>query len=98
MKVGTPADMYSRMAVGAVRKASPAQPATQTAAAQPAERQPTSAAQVSISSRARDLASAAASDSGVNVSKVEGLKAKLATGELKFDSGTVAARMVEQMA
>lgn len=83
-------DAYGRMAVTPVSAARPADiiesgGSTATAA--------TPAAEVSISSHARDLASGGKLDAD----KVEALKTQIAEGKFKVDSQDVARRMLEAL-
>ncbi len=89
---GNPAlDAYHRMAISPVGGARPVE--------RPEVSNPnptaSSAAQVSISSRARDLASEAARD--VDTAKVEALKQRIQDGNFRADASVIARNMMEQL-
>jgi flagellar biosynthesis anti-sigma factor FlgM len=88
---GNPAlDAYHRMAispVGATRPVERPEAPVSTGTASPA-------AEVSISARARDLAS---ESTKVDAAKVEGLKQQIAEGKYRADSQVIAQRMIEQL-
>lgn len=87
---GNPAlDAYHRMAISPVGAARPVDrpEAVSSGTASPA-------AEVSISARARDLAS---ESTQVDVAKVEGLKQQIAEGKYRADSHVIAQRMIEQL-
>lgn len=91
---GNPAlDAYHRMAISPVGAARPVGRAEQTSAPTAAS---TQAAQVTISARARDLATESA-ERGVDVQKVEALKQRIAEGQFRVDAQAVASRMIEQL-
>ena len=84
-------EAYRRVQLTPVNPAqSSAQPAPATA-----ERHPTEAAKVSISSEARELATKG--EANVNTKKVESLKASIADGSFKVDSHLVAKRMLDTL-
>jgi flagellar biosynthesis anti-sigma factor FlgM len=89
---GNPAlDAYHRMGISPVGGARPvdrAEVSTPTAGG-------TSAAEVQISSRARDLAVDAGRD--IDSGKVEALKARIQDGSFRVDSQKIAQRMMEQI-
>lgn len=89
---GNPAlDAYHRMAINPVGGARPVdRPEVSTPS-------PTNsaAAQVSISSRARDLASESARD--IDVAKVDALKQRVQDGSFRADATMIAQRMMEQL-
>lgn len=91
---GNPAlDAYNRMAIGPVGGARP----VQRPEASPATSQGGSeAAQVTISSRARDLASESAGQ-GIDTAKVESLRSQIAEGSYRSDPQKIAAKMIEQL-
>ena len=83
-------DAYGRMAitpVGAARPAEAVETGGSTSAAS------TAAAEVSISSHARDMAAGGKLDAD----KVAALKAKIAEGSFKIDSQDVARRMLDAL-
>lgn len=90
---GNPAlDAYHRMAinpVGNARAVERADSTTKSSAESPA-------AEVKISSRARDLALEANSAS-VDAQKVDALKQRIADGSFRIDSQMIANRMIEQL-
>jgi len=87
---GNPAlDAYHRMAISPVGAARPVE---RPEAVSPGTASP--AAEVSISARARDLAS---ESTKVDVAKVEGLKQQIAEGKYRADSQVIAQRMIEQL-
>jgi flagellar biosynthesis anti-sigma factor FlgM len=90
---GNPAlDAYHRMAISPVGGARPVERVegtTNTRAESPA-------AEVQISSRARDLALEAGSAS-VDAQKVDALKQRIADGTFRIDSQKIANRMIEQL-
>ncbi|HET9958840.1 MAG TPA: flagellar biosynthesis anti-sigma factor FlgM [Polyangiaceae bacterium] len=89
---GNPAlDAYHRMGISPVGNARPAervQGGSQAAVSSPA-------AQVTISARARDLASESAGS--VDPSKVEELRDRIASGNFQVDPRAVANKMMEQL-
>src|SRR5262245_3663182 len=91
---GNPAlDAYHRMGITPVGGARPAAQPTQT---NPSASEGSQAAQVTISSRARDLATESAGQ-GVDVAKVESLKNQIANGTYRSDPQKIAALMIEQL-
>jgi len=91
---GNPAlDAYHRMAISPVGAARPVERAEPVATPQAAS---TQAAQVTISGRARDLATESA-ERGVDLQKVDALKQRIAEGSFRLDVQTVASRMLEQL-
>lgn len=90
---GNPAlDAYHRMAISPVGGARPVERvegATKSSPESPA-------AEVQISSRARDLALEAGSAS-VDAQKVDALKQRIAEGSFRVDSQMIANRMIEQL-
>lgn len=90
---GNPAlDAYHRMGITPVGGARPVQP-TQ---ASPTTAEGSQAAQVTISARARDLASESAGQ-GVDSAKVESLRNQIAEGTYRSDPQKIAAKMIEQL-
>ena len=91
---GNPAlDAYNRMAISPVGGARP----VQRPEASPTTSQGGSeAAQVTISSRARDLATESAGQ-GIDTAKVERLRNEIAEGSFRSDSQKIAAKMIEQL-
>jgi flagellar biosynthesis anti-sigma factor FlgM len=91
---GNPAlDAYNRMAISPVGGARPVQrPEANAPAAQGGDQ----AAQVTISSRARDLATESAGQ-GVDTAKVERLRAQIAEGSYRTDPQKIARTMIEQL-
>jgi flagellar biosynthesis anti-sigma factor FlgM len=90
---GNPAlDAYHRMGITPVGGARPVQP-TQ---ASPTTAEGSQAAQVTISARARDLATESAGQ-GVDAAKVENLRSQIADGSYRSDPHEIAARMIEQL-
>ena len=88
---GNPAlDAYHRMAISPVGAARPVDRPEAVSSGSPAS----PAAEVSISARARDLAS---ESTQVDVAKVEGLKQQIAEGKYRADSHVIAQRMIEQL-
>jgi negative regulator of flagellin synthesis FlgM len=90
---GNPAlDAYNRMAispVGGARAVDRVEGTTKSSADSPA-------AEVQISSRARDLA-LEANNANVDAQKVDALKQRLADGSFRIDSQMIATRMIEQL-
>jgi len=84
-------DAYGRMAITPVGAARPAEAVAPGANAPAAASTP--AAEVTISSHARDMAAGGHVDSG----KVEALKSSLAEGKFKVDSHNVARRMLDAL-
>lgn len=90
---GNPAlDAYHRMGITPVGGARPVQ---QTHAS-PSTPEGSQAAQVTISARARDLASESAGQ-GVDAAKVESLRNQIADGSYRSDPQKIAAKMIEQL-
>jgi flagellar biosynthesis anti-sigma factor FlgM len=88
---GNPAlDAYHRMAISPVGGA---RPVDRPEASSPSTAQ-SSAAEVSISARARDLASEA---NHVDSAKVDGLKQQISEGKYRADSQAIAHKMIEQL-
>jgi flagellar biosynthesis anti-sigma factor FlgM len=83
-------EAYRRVALTPVSSATPA---AAPEAAATAERNPTEAAKVSISTEARALA--AKGDSEVNSKKVESLRAAISDGSFKVNSHLVAERLLD---
>jgi flagellar biosynthesis anti-sigma factor FlgM len=83
-------DAYGRMAVSPVGAARPAQPVESVGGASAAS---TPAAEVTISSHARDMAAGGRFDA----EKVEALKNSIAEGKFKVDSQDVARRMLDAL-
>jgi flagellar biosynthesis anti-sigma factor FlgM len=83
-------DAYGRMAVGPVGAARSAEPVESVGSVSAAS---TPAAEVTISSHARDMAAGGRLD----VDKVEALKSTIAEGKLKIDSHAVASRMLDAL-
>jgi flagellar biosynthesis anti-sigma factor FlgM len=91
---GNPAlDAYHRMAIGPVGGARPVQSTHATPSAPEGGNQ---AAQVTISSRARDLATESAGQ-GIDAAKVESLRNQIAEGSYRSDPQKIAAKMIEQL-
>jgi flagellar biosynthesis anti-sigma factor FlgM len=84
-------DAYGRMAVTPVSAARPAEAAVETGGSASAASTP--AAEVKISSHARDMAAGGRLD----VEKVEALKSQIAEGKFKVNSQDVARRMLEAL-
>lgn len=84
-------DAYGRMAITPVGAARPAESVAGGASAPAAASTP--AAEVSISSHARDMAAGGHVDAG----KVDALKSSIAEGKLKIDSHNVARRMLDAL-
>jgi len=90
---GNPAlDAYHRMGITPVGGARP----VQTTQASPTTAEGSQAAQVTISSRARDLATESAGQ-GVDAAKVESLRNQIADGSYRSDPHKIAAKMIEQL-
>lgn len=90
---GNPAlDAYHRMGITPVGGARPIQ-STQTS---PTNAEGSQAAQVTISARARDLATESAGQ-GVDSAKVESLRNQIAEGTYRSDPQKIAAKMIEQL-
>ena len=83
-------DAYGRMAVTPVGAARPAEAVESGSSASAAS---TPAAEVKISSHARDMAAGGR----VDAEKVEALKSSIAEGKFKVDSQNVARRMLEAL-
>ncbi len=83
---------YTKMGVGPVGSAGPVAP---TSAATPTSPAQNSAAQVTISSRARDMAAEA--DSSIDLAKVESLRQSISDGSFRIDPQQVAAQMMQQL-
>ncbi len=83
-------DAYGRMAVTPVSAARPVEAVEAGGSASAAS---TPAAEVKISSSARDMAASGKLDA----EKVEALKSKIAEGQFKIDSQDVARRMLEAL-
>lgn len=92
---GNPAlDAYHRMGISPVSGARPVErpevsPSGPTGNAN-------AAAQVTISSRARDLATESAGQ-GIDTAKVEALRNQIAEGTYRTDPRAIAAKMIEQL-
>jgi flagellar biosynthesis anti-sigma factor FlgM len=90
---GNPAlDAYHRMAISPVGGARPVERAEGTTKASA----DSPAAQVQISSRARDLA-LEANNASADAQKVDALKQRIAEGSFRVDSQMIATRMIEQL-
>jgi flagellar biosynthesis anti-sigma factor FlgM len=87
---GNPAlDAYHRMAISPVSAARPAERAEQS----PSQGTGSNAAQVSISARARDLATEVTGQ--LDPAKIETLRQRIADGSYRVDSQAVASKMIE---
>ena len=84
-------DAYGRMAVTPVSAARPAEAAVETGVSSSAASTP--AAEVKISSNARDMAASGKFDA----EKVEALKSQIAEGKFRINSQDVARRMLEAL-
>lgn len=84
-------DAYGRMAVTPVSAARPVEGAVEAGSSVSAASTP--AAEVKISSHARDMAAGGQFDAD----KVEALKSRIAEGKFKIDSQDVARRMLEAL-
>jgi flagellar biosynthesis anti-sigma factor FlgM len=91
---GNPAlDAYHRMGISPVGSA---RPVDRPEASSSGTAAGSSAAQVTISSRARDLATESAGQ-GVDAAKVESLRNQIAEGTYRSDPRAIAAKMIEQL-